>query len=72
MSCCGVKSHRKSRMCRYPMDVATFRATFSSCSAQFVKNKNAENHAYEYPEAAEAISRKHYVDDYLHSADIVE
>ncbi|XP_062714236.1 uncharacterized protein LOC134291009 [Aedes albopictus] len=56
----------------YIMDVATFGATCSPCSAQFVKNRNAEEHSSEYPEAAEAIVRKHYVDDYLDSADNVE
>ncbi|XP_039438455.1 uncharacterized protein LOC120419726 [Culex pipiens pallens] len=56
----------------YLMDVATFGATCSPCSAQYIKNRNAEEHAQEYPEAADAIIRKHYVDDYLDSADTVE
>ncbi|XP_038116955.1 uncharacterized protein LOC119769128 [Culex quinquefasciatus] len=56
----------------YLMDVATFGATCSPCSTQFVKNRNAEEHSHDYPEAAEAIIRKHYVDDYLDSADSVE
>ncbi|XP_062698792.1 uncharacterized protein LOC134290273 [Aedes albopictus] len=56
----------------YLMDVATFGATCSPCSAHFVKNLNAEEHAKEFPAAADAIIRKHYVDDYLDSADNVE
>ncbi|XP_052562964.1 uncharacterized protein LOC128092673 [Culex pipiens pallens] len=51
------------------MDVATFGSTCSPCSAQFVKNLNAAEHAEKFPAAAEAIQRKHYVDDYLDSAD---
>ncbi|XP_062712542.1 uncharacterized protein LOC134289874 [Aedes albopictus] len=54
------------------MDVAAFGATCSPCSALFVKNLNAEEHAQEFPAAADAIIRKHYVDDYLDSADNVE
>lgn len=54
------------------MDVATFGAACSPCSAQYVKNRNAEEHSSEYPEAAEAIIHKHHVDDYLDSADNVE
>lgn len=56
----------------YLMDVATFGATCSPCAAQYVKNLNAEEHALEFPEAADAIIRKHYVDDYLDSADSEE
>lgn len=56
----------------YLMDVATFGASCSPCSAQYVKNLNAEQHSTEYPVAADAIIRKHYVDDYLDSADNVE
>ncbi|XP_058817458.1 uncharacterized protein LOC131680765 [Topomyia yanbarensis] len=56
----------------YLMDVATFGATCSPCSAQFVKNLNAKEHSRQYPVAADAIIRKHYVDDYLDSADDVD
>ena len=38
----------------YVMDVATFGATSSPCSAQFVKNRNAEEYAGQFPEASKA------------------
>ncbi|XP_065094987.1 uncharacterized protein LOC135716096 [Ochlerotatus camptorhynchus] len=56
----------------YVMDVVIFGSTCSPCSAQYVKNLNAREHAEQYPEAADAIVRKHYVDDYFDSADTVE
>ncbi|XP_055614982.1 uncharacterized protein LOC129761291 [Toxorhynchites rutilus septentrionalis] len=56
----------------YVMDVATFGSTCSPCSAQFVKNLNAEQFAEKYPDAVTAIREKHYVDDYYDSVDSVE
>ncbi|XP_062556853.1 uncharacterized protein LOC134221681 [Armigeres subalbatus] len=56
----------------YIMDVATFGATCSPCSVHYVKNKNAEAHAAEYPRAAMAVIKNHYVDDFLDSTDTVE
>ncbi|XP_038106615.1 uncharacterized protein LOC119766248 [Culex quinquefasciatus] len=56
----------------YVMDVATFGATSSPASAQFVKNKNAAEFAHVHPEAAAAIIQRHYVDDYFDSADTEE
>ncbi|XP_055605085.1 uncharacterized protein LOC129753308 [Uranotaenia lowii] len=56
----------------YIMDVATFGATCSPCSAQFAKNKNAQEHKDRYPEAAEAIVDNTYVDDFLASCDTIE
>ncbi|XP_062714812.1 uncharacterized protein LOC109426713 [Aedes albopictus] len=56
----------------YVMDVATFGASCSPCSSQFVKNKNAQEFASQFPRASEAIIKAHYVDDYLDSVDTVE
>ncbi|XP_062703997.1 uncharacterized protein LOC115255979 [Aedes albopictus] len=56
----------------YIKDVATFGSTCSPCSAQYVKNINAVEHAAEFPAAAEAVIKKHYVDDYLDSADTID
>ncbi|XP_062714235.1 uncharacterized protein LOC134291008 [Aedes albopictus] len=56
----------------YVMDVATFGATCSPCSSQFVKNKNAKEFESEFPKATEAIINAHYVDDFLDSVDSVE
>ncbi|XP_062537677.1 uncharacterized protein LOC134206002 [Armigeres subalbatus] len=56
----------------YIMDVATFGASSSPCSAQFVKNLNAHEFMHEYPDAAKAIVESHYVDDYFDSVNSVE
>ncbi|XP_062712190.1 uncharacterized protein LOC115260083 [Aedes albopictus] len=56
----------------YIMDVATFGATCSPCTAQFVMHRNAEESAVEFPEAAMAIKEKTYMDDYFDSADTPE
>ncbi|XP_055603880.1 uncharacterized protein LOC129752114 [Uranotaenia lowii] len=53
----------------YTMDVATFGSACSPCSAQYIKNRNANDYKEEFPEAAEAIINGHYVDDYLDSKD---
>ncbi|XP_055542732.1 uncharacterized protein LOC129728321 [Wyeomyia smithii] len=55
----------------YVMDVATFGSTSSPCSAQFVKNRNAEEFAARYSGAAAAIINRHYVDDYFDSVDTI-
>ncbi|XP_058811104.1 uncharacterized protein LOC131675997 [Topomyia yanbarensis] len=55
----------------YVMDVATFGSTCSPCSAQFIKNKNADEFSTQYPEASKAIVDNHYVDDYFDSTDTV-
>ncbi|XP_058816670.1 uncharacterized protein LOC131679943 [Topomyia yanbarensis] len=54
------------------MDVATFGSACSPCSAHFVKNLNAEEHAAVYPKATKAILENHYVDDFSDSFDTVE
>ncbi|XP_055622454.1 uncharacterized protein LOC129766018 [Toxorhynchites rutilus septentrionalis] len=51
----------------YLKDVATFGATCSPASAQYVKNENAQEHIKQYPRAVEGILKSHYVDDYLDS-----
>lgn len=51
----------------YEMNVMTFGSTCSPTSAQFVKNANAQEFADDYPEAAEAVQRNQYVDDYVAS-----
>lgn len=56
----------------YVMDVATFGSTSSPCSAQFIKNRNANEYASQYPQAAMAIIERHYVDDYYDSFDTEE
>ncbi|XP_062711088.1 uncharacterized protein LOC134289241 [Aedes albopictus] len=56
----------------YVMDVATFGATCSPCSAQFVKNRNAMEYAEQFPDTAEAIINRTYVDDYFDSLDTEE
>ncbi|XP_055633804.1 uncharacterized protein LOC129774130 [Toxorhynchites rutilus septentrionalis] len=56
----------------YVMDVATFGATCSPCSAQHVKNHNAQEHSIQFPGAAEAIVNRTYVDDYFDSLDTEE
>ncbi|XP_055613925.1 uncharacterized protein LOC129760309 [Uranotaenia lowii] len=56
----------------YVMDVATFGASCSPCTAQFIKNLNARKYSSEFPQAAEAIEYQHYVDDYFDSTDFIE
>ncbi|KXJ77601.1 hypothetical protein RP20_CCG007077 [Aedes albopictus] len=56
----------------FVMDVLTFGSTCSPSSAQFVKNLNAEQFMSEFPDAACAIIRRHYVDDYFDSANTLE
>lgn len=56
----------------YVMDVATFGSKCSPSQAQYVKNRNAEEFSRQFPEAAVAIVKNHYVDDYFDSVDTVE
>ncbi|XP_055604679.1 uncharacterized protein LOC129752915 [Uranotaenia lowii] len=56
----------------YVMDVATFGASCSPCIAQYIKNRNAKEHATQFPRAAEAIINRHYVDDFLASVDTID
>lgn len=53
----------------YVMKVMMFGTRYSPCSAQFVKNLNAAEHAHVDAIAADAITNHHYVDDYVISFD---
>ncbi|XP_055605529.1 uncharacterized protein LOC129753709 [Uranotaenia lowii] len=55
----------------FVMNVATFGATCSPCSALYVKDLNASEHLAFYPEAAQAIVDGTYVDDFLDSKDTI-
>uniref|UniRef100_A0A182YPY4 Uncharacterized protein n=1 Tax=Anopheles stephensi TaxID=30069 RepID=A0A182YPY4_ANOST len=54
------------------MQVMIFGATCSPIYAKYVKNQNALKYNQEFPNAAEAICRNHYVDDYLDSLTTAE
>ncbi|XP_062707580.1 uncharacterized protein LOC115257239 isoform X2 [Aedes albopictus] len=54
------------------MDVAIFGSTCSPCTAQYVKNRNAVEHADQHPQASAAIIENTYVDDVLFSLDTEE
>ncbi|XP_055632538.1 uncharacterized protein LOC129773014 [Toxorhynchites rutilus septentrionalis] len=56
----------------YVMDVVIFGAKCSPCNAHFTKDANAREHADQFPDAANAIINRHYVDDYFDSADTEE
>lgn len=49
----------------YAMTVMTFGACCSPSSAQYAKNVNADRFIGSHPEACEAITKSHYVDDML-------
>ncbi|XP_055589749.1 uncharacterized protein LOC129741947 [Uranotaenia lowii] len=52
----------------YIMDVATFGATCSPCSAIYVLHKIADECREDFPKATTAIKEKTYMDDYFDSA----
>ncbi|XP_063636132.1 uncharacterized protein LOC134806742 [Cydia splendana] len=56
----------------YRMTSVIFGASSSPCTALYIKNRNAREHATQYPEAARAIERNHYMDDYLQSFNTIE
>lgn len=51
----------------YRMTSVIFGAASSPATAIFAKNANAKHYEKEHPEAARAIIRNHYMDDYLQS-----
>ncbi|XP_065095799.1 uncharacterized protein LOC135717600 [Ochlerotatus camptorhynchus] len=65
-------SDETTEPCDYVMQVVTFGATCSPSTALFVLNENAARFESEYPVAADAIHRRHYVDDMLTSVDTEE
>nr|XP_034840862.1 uncharacterized protein LOC117996834 [Maniola hyperantus] len=60
------EGHRDTPPKEYRMNTVIFGATSSPSTAIFVKNRNAEDFKERYPDAATAIVRNHYMDDYLH------
>ncbi|XP_073943417.1 uncharacterized protein [Choristoneura fumiferana] len=63
---------REGEAQEYRMSSVIFGATSSPCTALYIKNRNAREHAEEYPDAARAIERNHYMDDYLQSFATIE
>ncbi|XP_063636104.1 uncharacterized protein LOC134806710 [Cydia splendana] len=53
----------------YRMTSVIFGACCSPFIGQFIKNKNALEHADSYPQAVDAILFSHYMDDYIDSQD---
>ncbi|XP_055643157.1 uncharacterized protein LOC129779607 [Toxorhynchites rutilus septentrionalis] len=65
------RSNPKDTPSVFMMNVLTFGATSTPSSAQFVKNRNAQEFSEQFPRASEAICKYHYVDDYLDSFETV-
>ncbi|XP_053667845.1 uncharacterized protein LOC128718201 [Anopheles marshallii] len=53
----------------YVMLRMTFGAACSPCTAQYVKNENAEQYRSQYPRAVQCVTEEHYVDDLLTSVE---
>ncbi|XP_058816165.1 uncharacterized protein LOC131679452 [Topomyia yanbarensis] len=62
---CFFWTDENNKLVVYAMRVMTFGACCSPSTAQYVKNVNAERFKMDYPEAYEAITKSHYVDDML-------
>jgi hypothetical protein len=63
----GMERHEEPDV--YVMQVMTFGATCSPCSATFVKNLNAEENKEDFPKTWREVIESFYVDDYLGVAD---
>lgn len=70
-SCQKILWRGNSRTCEpeeYQLDVMSFGANCSPCSAIYIKDQNALRFQKEFPQAVDAILNKHYMDDYLDSS----
>ncbi|XP_062557274.1 uncharacterized protein LOC134222147 [Armigeres subalbatus] len=67
-----LKNENEESPSTYIVQVMTFGACCSPSTAQHVKNSNAKRFEQEYPEAANAIIKGHYVDDMLVSTETEE
>ena len=63
---------RQSEPLTMRMGVLLFGSKSSPCSAQYVRNANAERFVARYPEAVRATQHSFYVDDLLHGAETIE
>ncbi|XP_045487974.1 uncharacterized protein LOC123689933 [Pieris rapae] len=61
------RKDKEEQVKEYRMSSVIFGAASSPCTAIYIKNKNAKAFSHKYPEAAQAIERNHYMDDYLQS-----
>ncbi|XP_058456399.1 uncharacterized protein LOC131433814 [Malaya genurostris] len=62
----------KGEFREYIMTVLSFGATCSPSTTEYCMNLNAERFANKFPDAFEAITKQHYVDDMLASVERVE
>ncbi|XP_065094088.1 uncharacterized protein LOC135714635 [Ochlerotatus camptorhynchus] len=53
-------------------DVAIFGAACSPAHSQYIKNLNASDQEWELPRGAAAVTKRHYVDDYVDSFNTAE
>ncbi|KAL0803329.1 hypothetical protein ABMA28_017183 [Loxostege sticticalis] len=66
------RTDRDAPPTEYRMTSLIFGATSSPATAIYVKDRNAREAAETHPEAAEAIERNHYMDDYIQSFETEE
>ncbi|XP_026315753.1 uncharacterized protein LOC113227096 [Hyposmocoma kahamanoa] len=58
------------RVMEFRMSSLIFGASCSPFIANFIKNRNAKDFEFEFPDAAKDIVQNHYMDDYLGSYDL--